>query len=302
MTLPPGNLAYSPIGMSAPSHSARSAEAIAEQAGLTRLGIRPSLTEYLRNLWSRREYAVYSAAGTLEARNMNTVLGNLWHLLNPALLIGVYFLIFGVVLDTRRGVDNFILFLTIGVLVFRYTTKTVTGGAKSLVSNEGLIQTLWFPRALLPVSAVITEFLSFLPALGIMIFVALLTGQEPLLTWLVVPFLVLIQTVFNLGGALIAARANYSFRDLANLLPFLFRLLFYASGVIFSVERFVSKEIWLKMFELNPMYSLISLYRWALMDQPATATMWLSVGVWTIAILLFGSRFFIVAEHRYGSS
>ncbi len=302
MTLPPGNLAYSPTSMSAPSHSASSAEVIAEQAGLTRLGTRPRMGPYLRDLWSRRQYAVYSSVGSLESENMDTLLGNVWHLLNPALLIGVYFIIFGVLLDTRRGVDNFILFLTIGVFVFRYTTKSVTSGARSLVSNEGLIRTLWFPRALLPISAVLTQFLSFLPEILIIFAVALLTGQEPLLTWLLLPLFVLVQSALNLGGALIAARTNSSFRDFVNILPFAFRLLFYASGVLFSVERFVTNETWIKLFELNPMYSMISLYRWAIMAEPATSTMVLSVGLWSTILLLFGTQFFLRVEHRYGST
>ncbi len=82
----------------------------------------------------------------------DTLLGNLWHLGNPLLSVAVYYLIFGVVLGVTRGIDNYILWLSIGVFAFGLTTSTVLGGATSIASNKGLIRSIRFPRALLTVS------------------------------------------------------------------------------------------------------------------------------------------------------
>ena len=73
------------------------------------------------------------------------MLGNLWHLLNPALSIAIYYVIFGLLLDTTRGVDNFILFITIGIFVFQYTQRATTQGATSITQNLGLLKAIRFP-------------------------------------------------------------------------------------------------------------------------------------------------------------
>ena len=96
------------------------------------------LIPYLRELWGRRSYIWYVAANELRSRQITTVLGNLWHLLNPALTIAVYYVIFGLLLKTTSGVDNFFLFLTIGLFLFQFTQKATIDGAKSIVDNIGL--------------------------------------------------------------------------------------------------------------------------------------------------------------------
>lgn len=75
--------------------------------------------------------------GELRAQHMNTVLGNVWYLLKPVLQVGVYFLVFGLLLKTSRGIDNLICFLAIGVFSYGYMQKSITGCAASIVTNEG---------------------------------------------------------------------------------------------------------------------------------------------------------------------
>src|SRR5688572_2784464 len=117
---------------------------------LVKLGTTPGVVEYLKALWVRREFAIAIPTAELQAQHRNTVLGGLWHLLNPLLQMGVYYLVFGVILDVNRGVDNFLGFIAIGVFTFHFTTKSVTAGAKAITSNEGLIRAIMFPRAILP--------------------------------------------------------------------------------------------------------------------------------------------------------
>jgi len=116
------------------------------------------LDAYLARLWSRREYISFVAVSELRNRQMTTVLGNLWHLLNPALSIATYYVIFGLLLNVDRGVDNYILFITVGVLLFADIQRATMAGAGSILNNRGLLQSLSFPRAMLPVAATITEF------------------------------------------------------------------------------------------------------------------------------------------------
>ena len=96
------------------------------------------LSRYTLGLWRRRSYIWYVATSELRSQQIDTVLGNLWHLLNPALSIAIYYLIFGLLLQTTRGVDNFILFLTIGLFVFQFTQRSTISGATSIGKNLGL--------------------------------------------------------------------------------------------------------------------------------------------------------------------
>lgn len=258
-----------------------------------------TLRGYVRSTWNRRPYVWYVATGELRARQMNTMLGNLWHLLNPILQIGVFFLIFGVVLKTDRGVDNFILFLTVGVIIFQFSQKATLEGAKSIVNNGGLMRSISFPRAVLPFTATCIEMLAFIPALFVLVSVAVLTGETPGLRWLaLVPILVL-QTAFNAGAAMVAARATSHVRDFEQVLPFLFRLLFYASAIIFSADAYIEAGYrWL--FVANPLYSITTSARWAMGIGEIDGWIVLSIVAWGTGLLVGGFSWFRAAEATYG--
>ena len=230
---------------------------------------------------------------------MTTVLGNLWHLLNPALQIAIYYVIFGVVLTVDRGVDNFILFLTVGVLVFQYTQKATTEGARSIVSNGGLIRSISFPRAVLPLTTTCTETLAMVPGLLVIAFVAAATGAEFSLRWFALVPVIALQLLFNTGAALVAARATTHLRDIEQILPFVFRLLFYASGIIFSVEEYTDSDVrWL--FYLNPLYCSVTASRWAVEGGTLEGWVIVSTLMWSFGLLVGGFFWFRAAEAAYG--
>jgi teichoic acid transport system permease protein len=274
--------------------------------GLVRLGGSPSLPDYLRQLWGRRQFALTNAMGELRAQHMDTTLGNLWHLLNPILLIAIYFLVFDVILNATRGVTNFIEFLAIGVLAYHWATKAITGGARTIISNEGLIRSLQFPRALLPISTVLQETLAFLPGL-VMMFIVVLPREGIAVSWLLVPVVFVLQTSFCLGAAFLTARAADRFRDTINILPFFFRLIFYGSGILYAVDqRFhgAFENPWVvRFFLINPFYGLVSLWRDALMSTQEIANvgwMWVSVTGWSLGLLIVGLLVFRSGEKEYG--
>jgi teichoic acid transport system permease protein len=272
---------------------------------LMRLGGTPPLREYLRSLWSRRQFAWATARGELQTQHMNTVLGNAWHLLNPLMLIGVYFLVFGVVLDTTRGLPEgtFLPFLTIGIFSYQFAQKAVTGGARTITSNQGLIRSLQFPRALLPIATVLRETMAYGPAFAVMLLVVLLTGEfTGFRSVIVIPVLAL-TLVFNIGMTFISARLTDKFRDLENVLPYLFRLAFYGSGVIYSVDGYLDDPLVRQLFLANPFYVYISLVREYLMvsySPSYVGRMWLSAVVWAVAAFVVGLLVFRAGEREYG--
>ena len=261
------------------------------------------LGSYIATTWQRREYMWYVARQEMRSRQINSFLGNLWHLLNPLLQISVFFLFFGLVLDTTRGVDNFLAYLSIGVFVYGYSQKCAMTGAKSLVKYRGLIQIVAFPRATLPLTTTLTEALATLPAYAVMLIMTAVTGEPPQWSWLlVIPFFAL-QTGFGAGLAFITARATSHVPDVQQVLPFLFRLGFYFSGVLFNVNAYVEGKSYELLFRLNPFYCFLEIYRGALIETSSVdwELFWIASG-WTVALLCGGFWWFRRAEDSYGES
>ena len=262
---------------------------------------RPSPLDYLREAWRRREFAIVVPAQDLRAQNMDTALGQFWHLMNPALLVGVYFLIFGVVIDTSRGVDNFLGFLIVGIVLFHLTQRVVQEAAVSISQNLGLIRSIQFPRILLPAATVNGQTAAFVPAVILALIAVLATGERPTLRWLVLPIVLFAQFAFNLGAALVSARVGAAMADLRHILPHLFRLLFYASGVIFSVEAFVSSAGWRRAFALNPIYDLITCARWSLLGHQVDGWVLAGTVAWCVLMPVVGFFTFFRSEQRLGA-
>jgi len=263
---------------------------------------------YLRSLWDRRQFALSVPLGELRAQHMHTVLGNVWYLLNPMLQVGVYFLVFGVLLHTSRGVDNFICFLAIGVFSYGYMQKSISACAGSIVTNEGLIRSLSFPRAILPIAAVVRETLAFATSVGLMVVLALVTGEALRPSWLELLVLVPLMGLFSLGVGFVFARLTDRLHDLRNLLPFMFRLAFYLSGIIYAFDRVVARTDYhdvMGLLALNPFFTYSTLMRHALMSSyevhPLVAPwLWPAAILYPLVFMAVGFAFFRAAEQRYG--
>ncbi|MTV27256.1 ABC transporter permease [Nitriliruptoraceae bacterium ZYF776] len=272
---------------------------------LVRLGEPDSLPDYLRSLWQRREFAWHTARGELQSQHLDTVLGNLWHLINPILLISVYYLVFGLILGSDRGLPEglFLPFLAVGVFTFQFSQKAVIGGARTISSNQGLIRTLQFPRALLPISTVLRETMGYATAFIVMFGVVLLRDPLPRWMWLLVPVAFGLQLMFTLGLTFVSARLTDRYRDLENLLPFLFRLMFYASGVLFRIDAYLDDPLVARLFLLNPFYVFVTLPRHLFFREynpPNTDWMWVSAGLWAVVALVVGLLVFRAGEREYG--
>lgn len=273
----------------------------AEKYGLHRVGARPSLVDYLKQTWSRREFIYELAKARLQSQNERNRLGSVWVVLKPTFNAIMYGFIFGILQGGSRGVD-FPVFVVIGVFLFEFFTTSMNGGAKSITGNTALVQSLAFPRLSLPVAQVTQNVLTLVPMLGVMFLYALILGTSPKWTWLVIIPLVLLFSVFNMGIALICARITVHIRDFTNILPLIGRVLFYTSGVLFSVDRILAKWPWMvTAFDYHPLYQTLQIARAMIMDNAVyEPRAWLVVGIWAIATLAFGLVYFWKAEERYG--
>lgn len=287
-----------------PTLTNEEAAELAARHGLRTFSERPPLGRYLADLWQRRSFIWTLASAESYAKNEDNRLGQVWAVLNPALLILSYYAIFGLLLGTDRGVDNFVGFLAIGVVMFSFTSSVVTRGSKAITGKLSLVRALHFPRAILPMSVAVTEFIAALPAFGLLFFLMLATGETPSWSWLLFPIAVLLQGIALLGIAFICARLVNMSRDLGNLIPVIVRLLRYSSGVFFPVVHYAQNlpPAFQDLVVYQPFALMLSLGRQSLLgaDNPLALNDWLMMTAWAIGLTVVGLVVFWWDEARYG--
>lgn len=281
---------------------------LAAKYGLSVSGARPSLMEYVRQLWGRRHFILAFSQAKLTAQYSQAKLGQLWQVATPLLNAFVYFAIFGLILNAGKGMpkDVYIPFLVTGVFVFTFTQSSAMAGVRAISGNLGLVRALHFPRASLPVSFALQQLQQLLASMIVLFVVVIGFGSYPSLSWLlVVPALVL-QFLFNVGLALIVARMGAKTPDLAQLMPFIMRTWMYASGVMFSIPIMLEdKPAWLAdVLQWNPAAVYMDLIRFALIDGYGSENLpphvW-AVGLgWAVVLAVGGFVYFWKAEERYG--
>ena len=148
---------------------------LADRNGLTVSGARPSLVEYVRQLWDRRHFILAFSRAKLTAQYSQAKLGQLWQVATPLLNAAVYFFIFGVILNASRGMskDVYIPFLVTGVFVFTFTQSSVMAGVRAISGNLGLVRALHFPRASLPISFALQQLQQLLFSMIVLVAVAI---------------------------------------------------------------------------------------------------------------------------------
>ena len=276
----------------------------AARLGLHKVGGRPPLREYVADVWKRRIFIFSMARFKIESENQQNSLGMLWVVLKPLLNALVYGLIFGLLIGTKGRPEHFVEFLIIGVFVFEFFAQSWTSGGKAITNNASLVQSLAFPRMVLPLAAVTQRFLQFLPTVAIMLVFLLISGSPPDIQWLLIIPIFALYFVFCCGLAMVTARLAAHWRDLNNFLPFLTRFFFYTTGIFFSVEeRFADHPTVMRIADFQPIHEFLSLARSALLQGPGydiDERYWLFSGVWSIGLFVFGVWFFWRAEERYG--
>ena len=274
-----------------------------DPSDLTRIGVRPKFTEYLSQLWDRRHFIWYDSRQRAANQQSRSLLGNVWLVLRPMLDAAFYWIIFGVLLDVSRGVENFPAFIVIGILMYRSTASAITTGSGSMRASRAMIRAFSFPRASIPISTALESALTAVITMTAMcVAVILIPPHElPQIAWFLMIPIFLMHMALNLGITFITARVGFHFPDITNLMTVISRVLMYSSGVIFPISRFIEDPTiqWIVM--LNPLYRVIDMSRTVLIDgQVPGLESWVILSAWIVVLVGGGFLYFWRGEEIYG--
>lgn len=279
---------------------------LAAKYGLSVSGARPGLVDYTRQLWGRRHFINEFAKARTQAQYTQARLGQLWQVMTPLLNAAVYYLIFGLLIGTSKGIDNFIAFLVTGIFIFTFTQSSVLSGVRAVSGNLGLIRALHFPRASMPIAFTLMQLQQLLMSMFVLVAIILMTGEVPDSSWLLIFPALFTQWIFNTGLALIVARLGSKMTDLAQLMPFILRTWMYVSGVMYSIDNLTaSAPHYVRiMLDINPGAVYIDLMRFALIDSVTSGQLpphvWASAIGWALLVGVGGYVYFWKAEEQYG--
>jgi teichoic acid transport system permease protein len=246
---------------------------LATRYGLTPTAARPSPLAYLKQLWQRRHFVMAFATARNVAMYSQARLGQVWQILTPLLNAAVYFLIFGLILNTRRGVPNFVPFLVTGVFIFNFTQRSFIIASRVINDSLPLIRALHFPRACLPLGYVLIELQQMAISMAVLIIIVLGFGEPLTWYWLLAVPAIALQTFFNVGVAFILARVGAGVDDVSQLIPFIVRTWMYASGVMFFIPALATLYLHAKisyLLQINPAAVYIALVRNSLLTSLRT--------------------------------
>ena len=257
----------------------------------------PPLLPYIREAWRRRSFAVELSRTKLRAQHFNTVFGQLWLVLNPLLLAGVYF----VLVDILRGGssrEGFFAHLVAGIFAYHLVSDAVRQGTKSVVSGGRLILNTAFPRVLLPLGSVISAVKRFLPCLVIYVPVHIVSGLPVDLNLLWVLPLLGLLVVMASGLAMIVGALQVYFRDLKNFMPYLLRVWLFASPVLYFADEMPEKYRFL--LDLNPLGQLLSAWSDVInLGGTPSGRELIVASAWAFGTLIVGFLFFVSREREF---
>jgi teichoic acid transport system permease protein len=257
----------------------------------------PPLIPYAKELWRRREFARELSRTSLRSQHFDTVFGQLWLILNPLLLGLVYFLLTSI-LHKHKHPQYFFAHLMAGLFLYYFLQQALSQGVKSVTSGGKLILNSAFPRLLLPLAAVRTAFMRFLPTMLIYIPVHIATGVP--ITWNLFfgLLVILILVVFGTGCTMILSAGQVYFRDIQNFLPYVLRIWLYITPILYYGNE-VKGNLRI-VLDANPIGLLFNSWSEAVNKGHTPSPLSFAVGGgWALLAIVVGTLFFMSRERDF---
>ncbi|OGO57130.1 MAG: hypothetical protein A2V84_12485 [Chloroflexi bacterium RBG_16_70_13] len=253
--------------------------------------VRPGFLETLRDTASeiatRRRLILYLVRADLKKRGADTVLGNVWWILDPLLTMLVYVLLISIIL--RTDIPAYPLFVFCAILPWKWFSSSVADAVTCITTRERIIKQVNFPKVVLPMAAAAGGVASFTFGLIPLFAMLVLLYRDHLTIWvLALPAVALVQFVFTLGVALLAAAITVFYRDVGNVAGHVLRIWFYLSPALYGADQIARLTAGQPaigvVYHLNPFATLFESYRDLIYDGHAPD--WLALGLVLLASFL----------------
>ncbi len=253
---------------------------------------------YWRDLWRYRELMYFLAWRDVAVRYKQTVIGVMWALIRPALTMVVFVLFRRLMGNPSTGVPDPVLVLA-AVLPWQFFSAALTETSASLLGNTSLISKVYFPRLIIPVSAIATAFVDFAITLGMLAVLMAWYGMAPAPSLVALPLFIAMTALLSLGLGLLIGALSVRFRDFRYVVPFMVQLGLFVSPVAFTSSQV--PERWRAVYSLNPLVGLIDGFRWSILGGAApldAASVAMSAAV-TAAFVWIGVKYFRRVERGF---
>ena len=218
---------------------------------------------YWRDLWRYRELFFFLAWRDILVRYKQTVIGIVWALGRPLITMLVFTLVFSKLAKLPSEGVPYPILVFAALLPWQFFSSAFSGAGDSLISNAGMISKVYFPRLVIPASAVIVSFVDFLISGIILVGLMVWYGFAPNLRMLTLPLFIFVAFAAAMGAGLWIAALNVKYRDFRIIVPFVVQFGLYVSPVGFSSN--IVPEQWRLLYSLNPMVGVIDGFRWAIL-------------------------------------
>jgi lipopolysaccharide transport system permease protein len=251
---------------------------------------------YWRDIWRYRELFVFLAWRDILVRYKQTAIGVAWSVIRPLLTMAVFSVVFGRLAQLPSGGIPYPILVFTALLPWQFFANSLTESSNSLISNANMLTKVYFPRLIVPASAIIVGLVDFLISLGILALLMAWYAFAPDWRLLALPLFVLLALLASFGSGLWLSALTVKYRDFRYVVPFIVQLGLYISPVGFSSSVVSGK--WRLLYSLNPMVAVIDGFRWAILGGGQGLYLpgfFLSLSV-TLALFLAGLRYFRSVE------
>jgi lipopolysaccharide transport system permease protein len=207
------------------------------------------------------ELIAYQAYASLRAETTKTYIGFLWWIFDPVLFMAIFYFVFGVLL--QRGTEDFVTFLLVGLVSWRWFQNSISNGAASILNGQQLMRQVYLPKLVFPLVNILTDIFKFSLVLALLLLYLWLSGYGMGVTYLALPVLLIVQLLLITALTCLVAALVPMLPDLRHLVGHILQVMLFTSGIFFSGEMIPEK--FKPYFYLNPMANLIEDFRGVLM-------------------------------------
>jgi lipopolysaccharide transport system permease protein len=256
----------------------------------------------LKDLWIYRELVFFMVWRDVKVKYKQTLLGMAWAVIQPVMTMLVFTFLFGRVAKLPTDGVPYPVFSFTALLPWGLFVTALNQGSRSLVAHNNMVTKIYFPRLILPMSAVFSGLVDF--AIAFVILIALMFFYNVTPAWSVIwtlPLFLLLAIVTALGVALWLSAINVQYRDVNQALPFLTQFWLFATPVAYSSS--VISPNWQIAYSLNPMAGVVNGFRWALLGSGngPDAALWVSVAI-SVLLLVSGLFYFRSMEKTFADT